>query len=100
MKTQESFGILPLAVLSIGAFATVVSATMFSPLLPAIAAEFGVSESIAGQVGTPAALVAVVVALALSAWMVRGGTRSTGVLLNTALRSFERRMAPWRVEDR
>jgi predicted MFS family arabinose efflux permease len=51
------------AVLSLGAFAVVLNATLLSPLLRPIALDFGVPESTAGQLGTVAAIVGVLATL-------------------------------------
>src|SRR5262245_66588586 len=62
---------LPLAILSIGAFATVLNGYGLSPLLKSIASDLGVSESAAGQLGTISAIASTLAALLLAPWMDR-----------------------------
>jgi DHA1 family inner membrane transport protein len=62
---------LVVGILVLGSFSTALNTGMLSPLLPAVAADFGTTEAIAGQLGTLGWLVAALVALGSSAWMDR-----------------------------
>lgn len=53
-------------VLAAGAFTTTINVTLLSPLLPHIAADFGVSDASAGQLGTLTAITAGLVALLIT----------------------------------
>jgi predicted MFS family arabinose efflux permease len=66
---------LPLTVLSLGAFTTVLNATQLSPLLKPIAGDLGVSEGAAGQLATVSAVVGTLVALLVAPWMDRFSRR-------------------------
>ena len=71
MTEDATRGYLIVAVLFLAALTSVVSGTLLSPLLPAIAADLDVSVATAGQLGTVSAVVSVVVALAATPWMDR-----------------------------
>ena len=71
MTEDATRGYLIVAVLFLAALTSVVSGTLLSPLLPAIAADLDVSVAAAGQLGTVSAVVSVVVALAATPWMDR-----------------------------
>jgi len=59
------------AVLIAGAFTTALNIALISPLVTAIAAEFGRSEAAAGQVATLTATASALTALAVAPWMDR-----------------------------
>jgi predicted MFS family arabinose efflux permease len=76
MTSSRDRGWLPLTILSIGAFATVLNATQLSPLLKPIASDLDVSEGAAGQLATVSAIVGTVVALFAAPWMDRLSRRT------------------------
>ena len=62
---------LLLGILAVGAFTTALNVTLLSPLLVAIAADFGVSEAAAGQLATLTAAGSGVTAVVVAPWMDR-----------------------------
>lgn len=75
MAVSPSRSGVPLAVLSVGAFATALNATLLSPLLTPVARGLNVSESAAGQLATVSAIGGTLVALLVAPWMGRFSRR-------------------------
>jgi DHA1 family inner membrane transport protein len=75
MTSSRSRGWLPLAVLSLGAFTSVLNATQLSPVLKPIAGDLGVSEGATGQLATVSAMVGTLVALVAAPSMDRFSRR-------------------------
>lgn len=73
-----------LVVLATGAFTTTLNLTLLSPLLPHIAADFGVPEATAGQLGTLTAVTAGMVAI-LAAPLIDRYARRTVLQVEAAL---------------